>query len=133
MPCGVSRRRRRSRKCDELLTGIRQGLYVRRLHYVNVDAGSAARGMTTDPDGTFLVENGRISRAVATCASRTACFEAFERRDGLTRAIASGNWWSDTGLVARGAVEAAAFHRRKPGPSATGRRGVRAVHSSLIT
>ncbi len=47
-----------------MLAGVRDGIYVRKFHYVNVvdPMTSVITGMTKD--GTFLIENGRITRPV---------------------------------------------------------------------
>jgi len=71
---------------DELLSGIERGLYVRRLHYVNgllEPRRAVMTGLTRD--GTFLVENGRIVRAVGGLRFTDSITEAFARLDGLTR------------------------------------------------
>jgi predicted Zn-dependent protease len=54
-----------ARSVDELAAPIERGLYVTRLWYVNpVDPRKALlTGMTRD--GTFLIEDGRITRPVA--------------------------------------------------------------------
>jgi predicted Zn-dependent protease len=56
-------------------------------------------------DGTFLVENGRITRAVGNMRFTDSVLEAMERCDGVTRERqVLPNWWSDTGSVAAPAV-----------------------------
>jgi predicted Zn-dependent protease len=91
---------------EELISGIQYGLYVRRLHYVNgmLDPRRAVMtGLTRD--GTFLVENGRISRAVGNMRFTDSLLEAMERCDGVTRGRqVLPNWWSETGSVAAPAV-----------------------------
>jgi PmbA protein len=91
---------------DELVGGIERGLYVRRLHYVNgmlEPRRAVMTGLTRD--GTFLIEHGRLTRAVGNMRFTDSLLEAFERADGLTRALQLlPNWWSDSGSVAAPAV-----------------------------
>jgi predicted Zn-dependent protease len=49
---------------EELTKGIERGIWVTRLHYVNVvhPLLSILTGMTRD--GTFLIENGEITRPI---------------------------------------------------------------------
>ena len=60
---------------EELIRGVDHGVFVRRLHYVNgmLDPRRAVMtGLTRD--GTFLIENGRMTRnRSAICGSPTAC------------------------------------------------------------
>lgn len=73
---------------DELLAGMKRGLYVRRLHYVNgllEPRRAVMTGLTRD--GTFLVENGRIARAVGNMRFTDSMTEAFGRLSGLTRDV----------------------------------------------
>lgn len=51
---------------EKMITSVKRGLLVTRLHYVRGNMGSGSdtlTGMTRD--GTFLIENGRISRGVS--------------------------------------------------------------------
>jgi predicted Zn-dependent protease len=90
----------------ELVTGIARGIYVRRFHYVNgmLDPRRAVMtGLTRD--GTFVIENGKLGRAVGNLRFTDSLLEAFERCDGLTaRRWVRPNWWSDAGSVAAPAV-----------------------------
>jgi predicted Zn-dependent protease len=79
---------------DELVGQMERGLYVARFHYVNglVDTRRALMtGMTRD--GLFLVENGRVGRAVRNLRWTESLLEALGRAAGMTRArevVASG-------------------------------------------
>lgn len=91
---------------DELIGGVERGLYVRRLHYVNgmlEPRRAVMTGLTRD--GTFLIEHGKLTRAVGNMRFTDSLLEAFERADGLTRQQQLlPNWWSDSGSVAAPAV-----------------------------
>jgi len=91
---------------DELLAGVQRGLYVCRLHYVNglLDPRRAVMtGLTRD--GCFLVENGKIGRAVGNMRFTDSLLEGLARCDGMTRERkAIPTWWSDSGAFVSPAV-----------------------------
>jgi len=80
---------------EELIAGLSRGLLVTRFHYVNglLDTRKALfTGMTRD--GTFLVENGRIVKAVKNLRFTESMLRAFSNVDGVTREreTEGGNW-----------------------------------------
>jgi PmbA protein len=87
---------------DELISGVKRGLYVRRLHYVNgylEPRRAVMTGLTRD--GTFLIEDGKITGAIGSMRFTDSLLEAFARCDGLSQErIAVPNWWSLAGSVA---------------------------------
>ena len=91
---------------DELVAGLERGLHIRRLHYVNgmlEPRRAVMTGLTRD--GTFLIENGRPTRAVGNLRFTDSLLEAFTRADGATRLRQLlPNWWSVSGSVAAPAV-----------------------------
>jgi PmbA protein len=95
-----------AKSSEELVTGVERGLFVRRLHYVNgmLDPRRAMMtGLTRD--GTFLIEGGKLTRAVGNLRFTDSLLEAFERVDGMTRAQRIiPNWWSESGSGASPAV-----------------------------
>jgi predicted Zn-dependent protease len=96
---------------DELLAGIDRGVYVCKLHYVNgfVETPRAVMtGMTRD--GFFLVEKGRITRALKNLRFTESFTEALARCDGRTRGVtAVPTWWSDGGAVVAPAIRVRQF------------------------
>jgi len=96
---------------EELIAGIDRGLYVCRLHYVNGLLETPRAVMTgLTRDGCFLVEKGKISRAVGNMRFTDSLLEGLARCDGMTaerRAIPT--WWSDGGCVVAPAVRMRAF------------------------
>ena len=95
----------------ELVSGIERGLLVRRLHYVNgmlEPRRAVMTGLTRD--GTFLIENGRITRAVGNLRFTDSLLEAFERVDGVTsgRRVVP-NWWSESGVTFVPAIRVRGF------------------------
>jgi PmbA protein len=96
---------------EELVAGVERGLYVCRLHYVNglVEPRRAVMtGLTRD--GCFLVENGRIGRAVGNMRFTDSFLEGLARCDGMTRARkAIPTWWSEDGAIVAPAVRIRAW------------------------
>ncbi len=96
---------------DELLAGIDRGVYVCKLHYVNgfvATPRAVMTGMTRD--GFFLVEKGKITRAVKNLRFTESFTEALARCDGRTRAVtAVPTWWSDGGAVVAPALRVRRF------------------------
>jgi len=91
---------------DELVAGIDRGLYVCRLHYVNgflEPRRAVMTGLTRD--GCFLVEKGRVTRAVGNLRFTDSLLEGLARVDARTRERkAVPTWWSDAGAFVAPAV-----------------------------
>ena len=96
---------------DELVAGIDRGLYVCRLHYVNgllEPRRAVMTGLTRD--GCFLVERGRITRAVGNLRFTDSFLEGLARCDGATRERkAIPTWWSEDGAIVTPAVRMRGF------------------------
>lgn len=81
---------------DELVSGVRRGLYICRLHYVNglLDPRRAVMtGLTRD--GCFLIENGKIAHAVGNMRFTDSFLEGLARADGMTRARQAIPTWNN--------------------------------------
>jgi predicted Zn-dependent protease len=91
---------------DELIAGMDRGLYVCRLHYVNgllEPKRAVMTGLTRD--GCFLVEKGRITRAVGNLRFTDSLLEGLARADAMTRERrAVPTFWSDAGAFVSPAV-----------------------------
>jgi predicted Zn-dependent protease len=96
---------------DALVRGVKRGLYVCRLHYVNgfIEPRRAVMtGLTRD--GCFLIENGAITRPVGNLRFTDSLLEALGRCDGMTRTrTAVPTWWSDGGATLTPAVRIRGF------------------------
>jgi predicted Zn-dependent protease len=96
---------------DELIAGMDRGLYVCRLHYVNgylEPRRAVMTGLTRD--GCFLVEKGKITRAVGNLRFTDSFLEGLARCDGMTRARAAiPTWWSETGACVVPAIRMRGF------------------------
>jgi len=90
----------------ELIAGVKRGLYVCRLHYVNgllEPRRAVMTGLTRD--GCFLIEDGKIARAVGNLRFTDSLLEGLARSDGMTRERkAIPTWWGDAGVVVAPAV-----------------------------
>ena len=71
---------------EALCEGIERGIWVTRLWYVNVvdPTSSVLTGMTRD--GTFLIENGEVTRPIKNMRFTQSILEAFAGCSGATRA-----------------------------------------------
>jgi predicted Zn-dependent protease len=69
---------------DELVSSVRRGIYVTRFHYVNVEEPIPVTltGMTRD--GTFLIEDGQLSRPLKNQRFTQSVIEAFSNVRGIT-------------------------------------------------
>lgn len=69
---------------DELVGAVKHGVYVTRFHYVNVEdpVPVTLTGMTRD--GTFLIENGRLTRPLKNLRFTQSMVEALRGVDGAT-------------------------------------------------
>ena len=96
---------------EALLAGMDRGLYICRLHYVNgllEPHRAVMTGLTRD--GCFLVEKGKITRAVGNLRFTDSLLEGLARSDGRTRARTPvPTWWSDAGACVVPAVRMRAF------------------------
>ena len=96
---------------EHLVSGIERGLYVCRLHYVNGLLETPRAVMTgLTRDGCFLIEHGKIARAVGNMRFTDSLLEGLARCDGMTRErSAIPTWWSEGGCVVTPAVRMRAF------------------------
>ena len=77
---------------ETMLSGIKRGVWVTRLHYVNIV--HAKRGILTGmtKDGTFLIEDGRITRPIRNLRFSQSIPEAFSEIEAIgagTRLVAA--------------------------------------------
>lgn len=90
-----------------LIAPMKRGLWIRRLHYVNGYVDTRRAVMTgLSRDGCFLVENGRVVRAVGNVRLTDSFLEMLARADGATRerVPVSGAWTENAALVVPRAV-----------------------------
>jgi PmbA protein len=70
---------------DELIARVERGVYVTRFHYINVEDPMTVllTGMTRD--GTFMIEDGRLTRPLRNLRFTQGAIEAFAHCEGVTR------------------------------------------------
>ncbi len=90
-----------------LVSGMKRGLWIRRLHYVNGYVDPRRAVMTgLSRDGCFLVEDGRVVRAVGNVRMTDSFLEMLARSDGATRerTAVAGAWTEGNSLVVPAAM-----------------------------
>lgn len=90
-----------------LVSGMKRGLWIRRLHYVNGLVDTRRAVMTgLSRDGCFLVEDGRVVRAVGNVRMTDSFLEMLARADGATREriAVAGAWTEGNALVVPAAM-----------------------------
>lgn len=104
---------------DELVSRVERGLLVTRFHYVNglLDTRRATMtGMTRD--GTFLIERGRMGRAVPNLRFTESLLDAFGRVGGVGRELyAAPATWTRLGTLLCPALLLRGFHFTGSSPS----------------
>ena len=86
---------------EAVLGGLRRGLLVSRLHYVNGLLDTRRTLMTgTTRDGTYWVEDGEVRHAVHNLRFTDEVLAAFARAEAVgARLHAVPTWWQDGGVV----------------------------------
>ncbi len=86
---------------EALVGGLRRGLLVSRLHYVNGLLDTRRTLMTgTTRDGTYWVEDGEVCHAVHNLRFTDEVLAAFGRAEAIgARLHAVPTWWQDGGVV----------------------------------
>lgn len=84
-----------------LIAPMKRGLWIRRLHYVNGYVDTRRAVMTgLSRDGCFLVEDGRVVRAVGNVRMTDSFLEMLARADGATRErVAVACAWTENGAL----------------------------------
>ncbi len=96
----------------DLIGSVTRGLFITRFHYVNglLDTRRATTtGMTRD--GTFLIEKGKLGRAVRNLRFTEHILDALAHHGGLGREARNvPYWWSEGGMVTTPSVLLPGFH-----------------------
>jgi PmbA protein len=83
---------------DELIGAVRRGILITRFHYTNTPDPRAATMTGTTRDGTFLIEDGRITRALANVRYTMSALDLFSGIDLLGPQRLARDWWSSNGM-----------------------------------
>jgi predicted Zn-dependent protease len=82
----------------ELIGAIRRGILITRFHYTNTPDPRAATMTGTTRDGTFLIEDGKITHALANVRYTMSALDLFAGIDLLGPQRLARDWWSSNGM-----------------------------------
>jgi predicted Zn-dependent protease len=83
---------------EQLIGSVKRGVLITRFHYTNTPDPKRATMTGTTRDGTFLIENGRVSRALANVRYRMSALDLFSGIDLLGPQRLVRDWWSSNGM-----------------------------------
>ncbi|HYR94874.1 MAG TPA: TldD/PmbA family protein [Methylomirabilota bacterium] len=83
---------------EQLIASVRRGVLITRFHYTNTPDPKRATMTGTTRDGTFLIEDGRITRALANVRYRMSALDLFAGIDLLGKQRLVRDWWSSNGM-----------------------------------
>ncbi|HUQ40981.1 MAG TPA: TldD/PmbA family protein [Candidatus Limnocylindrales bacterium] len=83
---------------EQLIASVRRGVLITRFHYTNTPDPKRATMTGTTRDGTFLIENGRITRALANVRYRMSALDLFSGIELLGKQRLVRDGWSSNGM-----------------------------------
>jgi len=83
---------------EELIESVARGILITRFHYTNTPDPKRATMTGTTRDGTFLIENGKIVRALANVRYTMSALDLFAGIDLLGPQRLVRDWWSTNGM-----------------------------------
>ena len=83
---------------EQLIASTKRGVLITRFHYTNTPDPKRATMTGTTRDGTFLIENGQITRALANVRYRMSALDLFAGIDLLGKQRLVRDWWSSNGM-----------------------------------
>ncbi|HEY3127369.1 MAG TPA: metallopeptidase TldD-related protein, partial [Candidatus Limnocylindria bacterium] len=83
---------------DQLIGATRRGVLITRFHYTNTPDPKRATMTGTTRDGTFLIEDGRITRALANVRYTMSALDLFSGLELLGPQRLARDWWSSNGM-----------------------------------
>jgi predicted Zn-dependent protease len=83
---------------EELIGAVQRGILITRFHYTNTPDPRAATMTGTTRDGTFLIEDGKITRALANVRYTMSALDLFAGIDLLGPQRLARDWWSSNGM-----------------------------------
>ena len=83
---------------EELIGSVRRGILITRFHYTNTPDPKRATMTGTTRDGTFLIEDGRVTRALANVRYTMSALDLFAGIDLLGPQRLVRDWWSTNGM-----------------------------------
>ena len=83
---------------QQLIGSARRGILITRFHYTNTPDPKRATMTGTTRDGTFLIEDGKITRALANVRYTMSALDLFAGIDLLGPQRLVRDWWSTNGM-----------------------------------
>jgi len=83
---------------EQLIAGVTRGILITRFHYTNTPDPKRATMTGTTRDGTFLIEHGRITGALANVRYTMSALDLFSGIDLLGPQRLARDWWSSNGM-----------------------------------
>jgi predicted Zn-dependent protease len=83
---------------DELIGSVRHGILITRFHYTNIPDPRRAVMTGTSRDGTFLIEDGRITGALANVRYTMSALDLFDGIELLGPQRLARDWWTSNGM-----------------------------------
>ena len=83
---------------EQLIASVKRGVLITRFHYTNTPDPKRATMTGTTRDGTFLIEDGRITQALANVRYRMSALDLFAGIDLLGKQRLVRDWWSSNGM-----------------------------------
>lgn len=83
---------------EALIGAVQRGVLITRFHYTNTPDPRAATMTGTTRDGTFLIEDGKITRALANVRYTMSALDLFSGIDLLGPQRLARDWWSSNGM-----------------------------------
>ena len=83
---------------EQLVAAVHRGVLITRFHYTNTPDPRAATMTGTTRDGTFLIEDGKITRALANVRYTMSALDLFAGIELLGPQRLARDWWSSNGM-----------------------------------
>ena len=83
---------------EQLIGSVRRGILITRFHYTNTPDPKRAAMTGTTRDGTFLIEDGKITRALANVRYTMSSLDLFAGIELLGPQRLVRDWWSTNGM-----------------------------------
>jgi predicted Zn-dependent protease len=83
---------------EDLIGAVGRGILITRFHYTNTPDPRTATLTGTTRDGTFLIEDGRITGALANVRYTMSALELFAGIELLGPQRLARDWWSSNGM-----------------------------------
>ncbi len=83
---------------EELVGSVSRGILITRFHYTNTPDPKRATMTGTTRDGTFLIEDGRITGALPNLRYTMSALDLFAGIDLLGPQRLARDWWSSNGM-----------------------------------